>query len=93
MDDAARGHPWTALRIDVDHGAKDTPARDTPDGEDLLWNELLDAARGDGNRLSLFVVNDSDASRSLYVSPDWPAPRITPKPASPPHSECALAGR
>jgi hypothetical protein len=73
MDDAARAHLWNALRIDVNHEAEDIPPRDTPDGEDFLWDELLDSAREDGNQLSFFVVNDSEASGSLYVSPDWPS--------------------
>jgi len=73
MDPAARGHLWNALRIEMNHEPEDIPARDTPDGEDFLWEELLDSAREDGNQLSFFIVNDSEAPRSLYVSPDWPS--------------------
>jgi hypothetical protein len=43
--------------------------------EDFLWAELLEAAHEDGNTLSFFVVNEVNgtASKSLYVSPDWPS--------------------
>ena len=37
MDDAARPHFWTALRIDVNHEPEAIPPQDAPDGEDFLW--------------------------------------------------------
>jgi hypothetical protein len=42
---------------------------------DFLWEELLEAAREDGNLLSFFVVNEAkgNVSESIYVSPDWPS--------------------
>jgi hypothetical protein len=43
--------------------------------EDVLWEELLDAAREDRNLLEFFMVNELNGSMSenLYTSPDWPS--------------------
>ena len=67
MDEAAQTYLWNSLGIDETY----SPAG----GEDLLWDELLDAAREDGNQLSFFVVNEAKGGgpKSLYVSPDWPS--------------------
>ncbi len=53
----------------------DTPPSDGPARKEFLWDELLEAAREDGNILSFFVVTESQGSKSesLYVSPDWPS--------------------
>jgi hypothetical protein len=75
MDAAAQSYLWSSLGIDEAYDPTDVPARDGPDTEDFLWEELLDAAREDGSVLSFFVVNEvvGSASKSLYVSPDWPS--------------------
>lgn len=75
MDAAAQSHLWDSLRIETNYEAKDIPYRGTPERAEFLWDELLDAAREDGNLLSVFVVNEltGSATRSLYVSPDWPS--------------------
>jgi len=67
MDEAAQTYLWNSLGIDETY----SPAG----SEDVLWGELLDAAREDGNQLSFFVVNEAKGgdSKSLYVSPDWPS--------------------
>ena len=67
MDEAAQTYLWNSLGIDESY----SPAG----SEDVLWDELLDAAREDGNLLSFFVVNEAEGGspKSLYVSPDWPS--------------------
>jgi len=67
MDEAAQTHLWNSLEINETY----SPAG----SEDLLWSELLDAAREDGSQLSFFVVNEEKGggAKSLYVSPDWPS--------------------
>jgi len=73
MDEYARKFLWGSLGINENHDAADVPSSDDPASEDFLWDELLDAAREDGNLLSFFVVNEQNGSisESVYVSPDW----------------------
>lgn len=75
MDEAAQRYLWSSLGIDKTYDTADVPPIDGAAGEDFLWEELLDAAREDGNLLSFFVVNElnGNISESLYVSPDWPS--------------------
>jgi hypothetical protein len=75
MDEAAQTYLWSSLGISETYDSADVPRRDGPDGEDFLWEELLEAAREDGNLLSFFVVNEAEGNqtKSLYVSPDWPS--------------------
>jgi hypothetical protein len=75
MDAAAQSYLWSSLGIDETYAPTDVPARDGPDIEDFLWEELLDAAREDGNLLSFFVVCEAAGGnpKGLYVSPDWPS--------------------
>ena len=75
MDQAALKFLWNSLGVDENYDAADVPSSDNPAWEDFLWEELLDAAREDGNLLSFFVVNEENGgiSASLYVSPDWPS--------------------
>jgi hypothetical protein len=75
MDEAAQKYLWSSLGINESYNAADLPPMDDPASEDFLWEELLDAAREDGNLLSFFVVNEGigSISTSLYVSPDWPS--------------------
>jgi hypothetical protein len=73
MDESARKFLWGSLGINENHDAADVPSSDDPASEDFLWDELLDAAREDGNLLSFFVVNEQNGSisESVYVTPDW----------------------
>lgn len=75
MDESAQAYLWSSLGIDENYDPTDLPPRHDPDSEDFLWEELLEAAREDGNLLSFFVVNEAtrNSSKSLYVSPDWPS--------------------
>ena len=75
MDQTARMHLWKSLEIDENYGPADVPQIHTQDGADFLWDELLEAAREDGNVLSFFVVNESGSgfTKSLYIGPDWPS--------------------
>jgi hypothetical protein len=73
MNEEAQSHLWNSLGIDESYESADIPERS--DSPDFLWEELLEAAREDGNQLSFFVVIESNgkSSESLYVSPDWPS--------------------
>lgn len=75
MAEDAQIYLWESLKIDESYEPADVPPLKDPDGEDFLWQELLDAAREDGNLLSFFVVSEAKAgsSTSLFVSPDWPS--------------------
>jgi len=75
MDEAAQAYLWSSLGIDDAYDPAEVPPRHDPKGEDFLWEELLEAAREDGNLLSFFVVTEAKGSRSesLYVSPDCPS--------------------
>jgi hypothetical protein len=75
MDEDAQSYLWASLGIDEAYDPNDVPPKHDPDGEDFLWEELLEAAREDGSLLSFFVVNEArgNSSKSLYVSPDWPS--------------------
>jgi hypothetical protein len=75
MDEAAHMQLWNSLELDTAYDPAEIPAIPEPESEDFLWDELLEAAREDGNLLSFFVVNEAKSghSESLYVSPDWPS--------------------
>jgi hypothetical protein len=75
MDEAAQAYLWNSLGIDDAYDSAEVPPRNDTKGEDFLWEELLEAAREDGNLLSFFVITEAIGSRSesLYVSPDWPS--------------------
>lgn len=75
MDEPAQAQLWDALKIEDSYDPADIPRRLDPDSGDFLWDELLEAAREEGNILSFFVVNESTGSgrKPLYVSPDWPS--------------------
>ena len=75
MGEAARNHLWSWLEIDGNYEREEIPERATSDGEDFLWQELLEASREDGNELSFFVVAEDAGGppQNLYVSPDWPS--------------------
>src|SRR4051812_31798563 len=75
MESDAQAYLWNALRIEDTYDPTELPPAQDPDRGDFLWDELLEAAREDGNLLSFFVVNEADGTMSttLYVSPDWPS--------------------
>ena len=75
MDEAAQNCLWNALRIDDNYDVADIPLRDLPESQNFLWEELMEAAREDGDARSFFVVKQGNGSSSenLYVSPDWPS--------------------
>ena len=75
MDEAAQAFLWNSLGISEAYDAADVPSRQDTASGDFLWEELLEAAREDGNLLSFFVVSEANGPRlrSLYVSPDWPS--------------------
>jgi hypothetical protein len=75
MDEVARAFLWKSLRIDATYEQADIPSMQSGDGEDFLWEELLEDSREDGNLLSFFLVTEAKGafSRGLYVSPDWPS--------------------
>jgi hypothetical protein len=75
MDGAARAFLLKSLRIDGTYEQADIPSMQSGEGEDFLWEELLEDSREDGNQLSFFLVTEAKgaSSRCLYVSPDWPS--------------------
>lgn len=77
MDDDALKRLWASLDVEKTFDAAELPALGQPsgEGEDFLWNELLNSAREYGNEVSFFIVNEIHESRSesLWVSPDWPS--------------------
>ena len=77
MDDDALKRLWLALEVEKTYDAAELPALGQPngEGEDFLWDELLDSAREYGSEVSFFIVNEMKGSRteSLWVSPDWPS--------------------
>jgi hypothetical protein len=76
MDEEAQQRLWESLKPEEIYDPGGLPSLTDPngDGEAFLWDELLEAAREDGNLLSFFIVNETIGRRteSLYVSPDWP---------------------
>jgi hypothetical protein len=77
MDATAQRRLWEALKPEEIYDLADLPALGGIDGEgeEFLWNELLEQAREDGTQVSFFIVNETVGRRSesLYVSPDWPS--------------------
>lgn len=81
MDQSAQRYLWSSLGIDENYAPDDRPSIDQPESEDFLWEEMLEAAREDGNVLSFFVVTQTQNGRSqdLYISPDWPSAEVFAK--------------
>jgi hypothetical protein len=77
MDDDAMKHLWSVLEVEKTYDAAELPPLGQPDGqgEEFLWDELLDSAHEHGNEVSFFIVNEIHGRRSesLWVSPDWPS--------------------
>ncbi|HWG22444.1 MAG TPA: hypothetical protein VG225_18115 [Terracidiphilus sp.] len=72
MDEAARRFLWNSLAIEEED---EVPPFQSAEGEDVLWEALLDDSREDGNLLSFFLVAETTraSSKTVYVSPDWPS--------------------
>lgn len=75
LSSAALDFLVNALDLAKSYDLSEIPEKTSPEFEDFLWEEVLDCAREDGNVRSFFIVRETDpqASRSLYVSPDWPS--------------------
>lgn len=77
MGDDALKRLWLSLDVEKKYDSTELPPLGQPngEGEDFLWDELLDSAREYGNEVSFFIVNEihSVRSESLWVSPDWPS--------------------
>jgi hypothetical protein len=58
MNDEAHAHLWASLGIEQEYEAADISSAQN-DREEFLWEELLEAAREDGNLLSFFIVNEA----------------------------------
>lgn len=74
MDSQALGHLAKSLTIEEQYDPADIP-RFTNDYRELLWDEMTESAREDGQRCSFFVVTraSSQGELPLYVSGDWPS--------------------
>lgn len=77
METEAQKFLSNALAMGETYDVADVPTVDDPGFRDFLWEEVLEAAREDGNLLSFFVVNETKGKnkQGLYVSPDWPSAR------------------
>jgi hypothetical protein len=75
MDNAAQAQLWTALKVGESYDASDLPPVGALEAQEFLWEELVEAAREDGQLKSFFVVRGQTEHgiSSLYVSPDWPS--------------------
>jgi hypothetical protein len=77
MDDDALRRLWLSLDVEKKYDAAELPplGEASGEGEDFLWDDLLDSAREYGNEVSFFIVNEIHGvqSESLWVSPDWPS--------------------
>jgi hypothetical protein len=71
-DMAARKLLWNSLALD---GQDEVPDLDSAEGEDVLWDALLEDSREDGNLLSFFLVTETNGKdqKIAYVSADWPS--------------------
>jgi len=74
MDEAAIEHLSKSLSISEECPPDELPA--SPDDlADLIWEEMDDSAREQGQTRSYFIVRRSSPSSDdfLYVSGDWPS--------------------
>ncbi len=73
MDEAAMEHLSKSLSISEEYPADDMPTSPA-NAADLIWEEMYDSTREQGQTRSYFVVRRSSASSEvfLYVSGDWP---------------------
>jgi len=74
MDDAAIEHLSKSLSISEEF-PPDEMQTSQDDLADLIWEEMYDSAREQGQTRSYFVVRRSSLSgeKFLYVSGDWPS--------------------
>lgn len=62
--------------------ATDIPPVDSLDGEEFIWEQLLDGANEDGQLKSFFVVtlnSNKVREKLLFVSGDWPTAELFAK--------------
>ncbi len=72
MEPDALDHLAESLSVESDEAASGPDS----DYADILWDEMADSAREDGQRCSFFVVKRSSSMTGdslLYVSGDWPS--------------------
>jgi hypothetical protein len=74
MDEAAIDHLSKSLSISEEFPPDEMPTSPA-DIADLIWEEMYDSAREQGQTRSYFVVRRSSVSSEafLYVSGDWPS--------------------
>jgi hypothetical protein len=75
MDSTALHFVADSLALNENYDASDIPPGDSPDYLDLIWEELLDGAREEGQVRSFFVVlvRSNDAhEKPVLVAGDWP---------------------
>jgi hypothetical protein len=75
MDSTALHFLGDSLALKEIYDASDIPPGDSPDYLDLIWEELLDRAREDGQVRSFFVVlvrSNDGHEKPLLVAGDWP---------------------
>jgi hypothetical protein len=74
MDESAVEHLSKSLSISEEFAPEEMPTSPT-DIADLIWEEMYDSAREQGQTRSYFVVRRSSESSDhfLYVSGDWPS--------------------
>jgi len=84
MNPLALDHLAKSLAIEEQYNPEDIP-QSADDYRELLWDEMAESAREDGQRCSFFVVTRTSLQIELpiYVSGDWPsAERYVQKIAS-----------
>lgn len=74
MDEVAMEHLSKSLLISEEFPPSEMPTSPA-DVADLIWEEMYDSAREQGQTRSYFVVRRSSVSSEsfLYVSGDWPS--------------------
>lgn len=74
MDEGAIEHLSKSLSIAEEYAADEIPTSPI-ELADLIWDEMYDSAREQGQTRSYFVVRHSSGSSEefLYVSGDWPS--------------------
>ncbi len=70
MDSSALAFLRTSMSVE----ASDHVASSEMESSDALWEEIEEGSREDWNSFSYFIVTETltGASRSLFVSADWP---------------------
>jgi hypothetical protein len=71
MDEASQAFLWRSLELGADYEESDLPPVGSPEGEDFLWDELLERSREDGNLVSFFVTIETTPTgrKARFVAP------------------------